>query len=518
MRLISIGIGQSCASATAHDGAVMSNDILTQLSQGGNPDAEGSWSTLAATPAQHPQADRSHGGDEKLDSLLQRIEQLAQKGSQRAPTPVGSSRVAALLAADPFVPLQKRSFAEMELSESQVEALVLKYLLARGDAVGREIAEQVRLPFGLIDELLRRMKQDQLLVYRGSAELNDYLYQLTDFGRERARRQAQICSYFGAAPVSLAEYIESVSAQSLIHQKPKRPDLERAFEDMLVSSSMLDRLGPAVNSGRGMFLYGAPGNGKTSIARRVSLSFGKFIWIPRALGVDGEIIRVFDPLNHVEAPFEKGKGLLDETKIDQRWVRVYRPTIVVGGELTMAHLEITQNPTTNICEAPLQLKSNCGTLVIDDFGRQRIRTDELLNRWIVPLEERIDFLSLPNGKTIQVPFDQLIVFSTNLEPRDLVDEAFLRRIAYKIEVSDPSEGEFRELFKSVAGSMKIDYDDDAVTHLLEQHYRPNQRSLRCCHPRDLLRQVENHCVYQGLPLAMTRETLDFAVMNYFAVM
>ncbi len=496
----------------------MSNDLLAKLSGGGGDDGDAGWSSLAATPARHQTSSEAPENDEKLDHLLKRIEKLAQNGGNRSQTPVGSSRVAALLSADTFVPLQKRSFAEMNLTDSQVEALLLKYLLARGDAVGREMADQIKLPFVLIDELLRRMKHDQLVVYRGSAELNDYLYQLTDLGRERARRHAQVCTYYGAAPVSLSEYVESVAAQSLVHQKPKRPELERAFTDMLISRTMLDRLGPAVNSGRGMFLYGAPGNGKTSIARRVSQAFGKFIWIPRALGVDGEIIRLFDPLNHIEAPIEKGRGILDETKIDERWVRIYRPTIVVGGELTMSHLEITQNRATNICEAPLQLKSNCGTLVIDDFGRQRIRTDELLNRWIVPLEERIDFLSLPNGKTIQVPFDQLIVFSTNLEPRDLVDEAFLRRIAYKIEVTDPTEEEFRNIFKSVAEAMKIVYDDDAVTYLIEKHFRSTGRPMRCCHPRDLLRQVENHCVYQGIPPAMTPETLDFAVQNYFAVM
>ena len=228
---------------------------------------------------------------------------------------------------------------------------------------------------------------------------------------------------------------------------------------------MLRRLGPAINSGRGLFLFGPPGNGKTSIAERVTKAFGQFIWIPRAIGIDGEIIRLFDPNAHELAPLPASSGLLDECKIDKRWVRIRRPTIVVGGELTMDNLEVTLNTSTGISEAPVQLKSNCGTLVIDDFGRQRMSTDELLNRWIVPLEKRHDYLNLANGKKIQVPFDQLVIFSTNLEPKDLVDDAFLRRIPYKIEVIDPTEEEFRDLFKMMAPQLGFEYDDEVVTYV-----------------------------------------------------
>ena len=234
-------------------------------------------------------------------------------------------------------------------------------------------------------------------------------------------------------------YIESVKRQTLADQHPTEEDLHRAFEDLLIDKKMLLRLGPAINSGRGLFLFGAPGNGKTSIAERITKAFGQTIWIPRAIGIDGEIMRLFDPGMHEEMPLPANEGLLDNRKIDHRWVRIRRPTIVVGGELTMDHLEVTLNTATNVSEAPVQLKSNCGTLVIDDFGRQRMTTDQLLNRWIVPLEKRYDFLNLASGKKIQVPFDQLIVFSTNLEPKDLVDDAFLRRIPYKIEVIDPDE-------------------------------------------------------------------------------
>ncbi|MCB9925239.1 MAG: AAA family ATPase [Planctomycetaceae bacterium] len=404
------------------------------------------------------------------------------------------------------------------LSESDVEGLIFKLLLGRGDTAGRLIADQIRLPFVLVSETLQRLKNEQLLVYRGSAPMNDYIYQLPDIGRERARRLAEHCSYFGAAPVALQDYLASVKAQSLGTQHPSVQDLKDAFSDLLINEHMLERLGPAINSGRGLFLFGAPGNGKTSIAERVTKAFGEYIWIPRAIGIDGEILRLFDPMCHEEAPQNDGPGLLSQSRIDKRWVRVKRPTIVVGGELTMDALEVVFNTSTGISEAPLQLKSNCGTLVIDDFGRQRMTTDELLNRWIVPLEKRYDFLNLANGKKIQVPFDQLIIFSTNLEPKDLVDEAFLRRIPYKIEVIDPDEREFRELFKIMCPKMGFEYCEESVDHLLVHHYLEVERPFRNCQPRDLLMQVRNHCYYQGKELKLTPEAFDFAAENYFAVL
>jgi len=418
---------------------------------------------------------------------------------------------------NPFLPIEPESFEAAGLKDSEVEALGLKYLLARGDLTGREIADQVRLPFVLVDEMLRRMKNDHLVVHRNSAPLNDYQYQLTDFGRERARRLSEHCSYFGSAPVSLKEYLECVEAQSLVKQHPSAEVLQAAFGDMVLSPQMMSRLGPAVNSGRGMFLYGSPGNGKTSIAQRVTKAFGQHIWIPRAIGVDGEIIRVFDPMSHEEIPLGPGTSVWDQRQVDKRWIRVRRPTIVAGGELTMESLEITYN-RAGVCEAPLQLKSNCGVLVIDDFGRQRISINELLNRWIVPLEMRIDFLSLPNGKKVTVPFDQLIVFSTNLEPRQLVDEAFLRRVPYKIEVLDPTETEFRNLLATLAQQMGVLFSQDAVDYLIDMHYKRAKRPFRFCQPRDLLLQVRNYCTFHRVAPQLSREFFDLAVENYFAVM
>ena len=215
---------------------------------------------------------------------------------------------------------------------------------------------------------------------------------------------------------------------------------------------------------------------------------------------------------------EASEGIFDLSGIDPRWIRIVRPTVIAGGELTMEELEVCQNQQTKICEAPLQLKSNCGTLVIDDFGRQRMPVTELLNRWIVPLEKRYDFLNLPSGKKIQVPFDQLIIFSTNLEPRDLVDGAFLRRIPYKIQVPDPTETEFREIIRRLSPKLGFQYDHAAVEHLIETHYRRAERPMRSCQPRDLLLQVRNFCTYKQHPRKLTPAAFDFAVANYFSVL
>lgn len=417
-----------------------------------------------------------------------------------------------------YKPPEPQSIAETNLTNEDVEKLIYKFLLGRGSAAGRKIAQQICLPFALIDPLLKGMKQEQHIVFKGAATMGDYEYVLTEVGRERARRFTEECTYFGSAPVCLKDYLEAMSRQSIAKQHATEADLREAFGDLIISDTMFGRLGPAINSGKGMFLFGEPGNGKTSIAERVTNCFGSSIWIPRALGIDGDIIRIYDPAVHelVDAP--TSDGLFNLTGIDQRWVHICRPTVVVGGELTMAELEVKQNTATKICEAPLQLKSNCGTLVIDDFGRQRMPVAELLNRWIVPLEKRYDFLNLPSGKKIQVPFDQIIIFSTNLEPRDLVDGAFLRRIPYKIQVPDPTEEQFHKLCEIMAPNLGFQYNKAAVDYLIEKHYKPVKRPFRACQPRDLLLQVRNFCMYHNLPKQMTPEAFDFACENYFSIM
>ncbi|MBX3437049.1 MAG: AAA family ATPase [Planctomycetaceae bacterium] len=443
-------------------------------------------------------------GNSQLSELFERVNNL-----------LGGTNVSD----EKFYPTSPETLDEARLTSEDVERLVLKFLLQRGSASGREICKQVKLPFALVDALLRVWKKEQLVAFKGAAEAGDYVFIITDSGRDRAKRYQEECSYFGAAPVCLEDYLKAMEAQSIAKQGATEDDLKRAFSDLLISENMLECLGPAINSGRGMFLFGEPGNGKTSIAERITSCFGSTIWIPRALGIDGDIIRLFDPGVHEVVELETDDdSLFDLSGVDQRWVRIVRPTVIAGGELTMEELEVCQNQTTKICEAPLQLKSNCGTLVIDDFGRQTMPVEVLLNRWIVPLEKRYDFLNLPSGKKLQVPFDQLIIFSTNLEPRDLVDGAFLRRIPYKIEVPDPSEEHFRKLFDIMAPKLGLVHDPTAVDYLIDTHYKPVNRPFRACQPRDLLLQIRNYCMYRKMPKKVTPEGFDFAVKIYFSVM
>ena len=415
-----------------------------------------------------------------------------------------------------FLPLALATLAEAGVSQRQAEELVLKSLLTEGPASGWSIAEKVALPFQSLEHLLKSLKAELLVVLKAAAAMGDFVYELTDLGRERARRYFEHCSYCGAASVPLEVYHAAVAAQSVRQNPPTLADVRRAFADLVLAPQLVERLGEAMTAGLGFFLYGPPGNGKTSIAERVTAAYGTGVWIPRTISASGEMIQLFDAACHEVLPTPELHGVAPH-KIDRRWVYVRRPTIFAGGEMTLDQLEVARNATTGIHEATLQLKSNCGTLVIDDFGRQKIGVEQLLNRWILPLERRYDLLSLSNGKTLRVPFDQLIVFATNFEPRLLVDEAFLRRIPYKVDVLDPTEDQFRAVWRQTAESLGIQTDDAALEHLLEHHYRQAQRPLRFCHARDLLAQVHNHCRFRAVPSAVTTASLEAAVQNYFAV-
>lgn len=417
---------------------------------------------------------------------------------------------------DEFFPREPKTLPEAGLLEGDVEALVMKCLLNFGTATGRRVAEQLRLPFPVLQELLYRLKAQLLVGYKASAPMSDYEYELSVTGLERARRYNDRCTYFGVAPVPLDDYIESVHRQSIRKERPRFADIRRSLQDLVLPTAVISQIGQAVNAGRGLFLYGSPGNGKTSIAERIMGGLNKAIWIPRTITVGSEIIRMFDPSHHQELPLSNEHSPILSDRFDRRWVRICRPTVIVGGELTLANLEITTNAATGINESPLQFKSNCGALVVDDFGRQRCTTTELINRWIVPLEKGHDYLALPSGRQIQVPFDQLLVFSTNLEPRQLVDEAFLRRIPFKIEVFDPTEQQFRDLFQKVASEMRVEYRDDVISDLIEKHFKAKNRPLRYCYVRDLLLQVRNFCEFHERPFELSHDTFEIAVNNYFA--
>jgi hypothetical protein len=464
---------------------------------------------------------RSHGrrhDEERMTTELLTepqdvMEQEQEAGAPAAAAPGAPGPVTAMREGE-FFPAALETREETGIPATLLTALVYKYLLARGESTGRGCAGAICMPPKPVIETLTELKNKRHAVYAGTSSMGDFNYTLTEEGREVAKRYMTESMYVGPAPVTLETYVQSVAAQSITTEKPRREHLDEAFSDLLVNDRMFDRLGPAINSGKGMLLFGFPGNGKTSIAERITRCFGTTIWIPHSIFVEGAIVKFFDP--EVHEPVEHKVSLLKGGAPDPRWIRIKRPTIIVGGELTMSALELSYNDVSKISSPSLQLRSNCGTLVIDDFGRQRMNPAELLNRWIVPLEKRFDYLTLSNGKKIRVPFDQLIIFSTNLEPKDLVDDAFLRRIPYKICVEDPSEAEFRQIMQIMAEKLAIAWNDDAVNHLIDTWYKSRHRPFRACQPRDLLLQILNTASYLGVEPQMTRDLFDKAADCYFS--
>ena len=417
-----------------------------------------------------------------------------------------------------YIPRKPASLQEAGLRPNDLFPLVLKLLFLHGNKSGTQIAHQIKIPFQLLEPIMGSLKADLLVGHKNSSGVTDYEYELSPKGVEQARLHIKRSSYCGAAPVDLDAYNAAVTRQSVKNLRPTFDQVGAALGDMVVSDLMISQLGQAINSGRSLFLFGAPGNGKTSLAKRAIGSVGEIIWIPRALTVGGEVIRLFDPSVHETAALPESSGITHESQVDERWVRIKRPTIVVGGELEMKHLEATLNPITGVIEAPVHVKSNCGCLVVDDFGRQQISTTELLNRWIVPMESGHDFLNLPSGRQISLPFEQLLIFSTNLEPTSLCDEAFLRRIPYKVEVFDPTEEQYRSLFSSLLNDQGFQVEPGVIDHLIEYHYKRVGRPFRFCHPLDLLTQARDFCEFHRRPLFFNRDIAELAVLNYFSGM
>jgi hypothetical protein len=416
-----------------------------------------------------------------------------------------------------LVPPAPASPDETGLAFEQLKQLIVKSLYG-GEHAGTALGERLRLPYSLFEQMVEHLRVEKLIEVRGAAGNGTagYRYALTDLGRERAGNYLDANQYIGPAPVPLAQYAAYVKATREARGYLDRERLTAGFTHLVVSQGMLDQLGPAVNSGKSIFLYGPPGNGKTVVAEGIGRAMGGDLYVPHAIDVDGQIITIFDPVNHVALEDDGGEpALIKSAPRDRRWVRVKRPVVTVGGELTLEMLDLSFNPIAKFYEAPLQLKANGGVFVVDDFGRQRIRPRDLLNRWIVPLESRVDYLTLHTGKKFEIPFDVLIVFATNLNPEALADEAFLRRIPYKIYAKNPTSDEFSKIFALNCRRRGLAFDPVVIEYLLRRYYEPRGLDMRACHPRDLVDQVVDMCRYQNRPPTITRELLDAACVSYF---
>lgn len=415
-----------------------------------------------------------------------------------------------------FIP-EPNSVADLGLDRGILLDLTLKTLFYRGRMTRTELSEGLKVSGAVMQEVLQTVTQDGLASVLGSEGSGPagYMYALTQKGLDRADAAFGRSGYVGPAPVPLDEYIARVRAQTVVETTITREQVLQALGNLVLANQTVTRIGRAASSRRSTLVHGHSGNGKTTVVRAIAEAVEGSIYIPYALEMVGQIVHLYDPSKHVRVDDEPSSGGLLRSRPDRRWMRIRRPVVWAGGELTRQSLELVYDENTKVYEAPLQLKANGGTLIIDDFGRQQMPAVQLLNRWIVALEGGVDHLTLHTGQTIEVPFDVLVLFSTNLPPDRLADEAFLRRIRYKVELPNPTEQEFRAIFRLEAQQRGLAYNDDAISHLLRDWYVADNRALRGCHPRDIVEALVDAARYEERPVELTGAMLDEACATYF---
>ncbi len=410
--------------------------------------------------------------------------------------------------AQPPAPL---TVEETGLDISFIAELALKHILFMGEFRMADLSRQIKLPLSIIENVLEVLRREKYVEVKGGTGYmpSSYTFKISETGKNHGTELMELCRYVGPAPVTLDDYREMVGRQTVKSILIPEEEVRKGFSHLIVRENILQIIGPAVSSGKAIFIYGPPGNGKTAIAETVGKILPATIYIPYALTVGGQIITVFDPVNHVPVQGD------DETTSDQRWLLIKRPVVMTGGELVLRMLDLDFNAISKHYEAPLQMKANNGLFIVDDFGRQQIEPQQLLNRWIVPLDRGVDFMSLHTGMKFSIPFDMVIMFSTNMEPEKLVDEAFLRRIQYKIHIDHPTEEEYRAIFKKVSLSNGIPFNDDSFDYLVANYYRRLGVHFNACHPRDLLDHIVVRARYDHRKPEMTKDNLDAAWACYY---